>query len=46
MKGKNGAYFTSIDADSEGVEGKYYLFTYDELEKKLLKKKIKKSGRI
>lgn len=31
MKAKNGLYFSSIDADSEGVEGKYYVYTFDEL---------------
>lgn len=31
LKGDNGLYFSSIDADSEGVEGKYYTWTYEEL---------------
>lgn len=31
MKSKYGAYFTSIDADSEGIEGKFYLWNYYEL---------------
>ena len=26
-----GVYFAALDADSEGVEGKYYTWTYDEL---------------
>lgn len=31
MKAPDGGYFAALDADSEGVEGKYYLFTWDEL---------------
>ena len=31
LLGENGLYFASIDADSEGVEGKYYVWTFDEL---------------
>jgi len=31
MEHEEGAFFTAIDADSEGEEGKYYTFTYDEL---------------
>ncbi|GHU80065.1 thioredoxin domain-containing protein [Clostridia bacterium] len=27
LGGPNGAYYTALDADSEGQEGKYYLFT-------------------
>ena len=27
-----GAFFTAIDADSEGVEGKFYTWSYTELE--------------
>ncbi|MEM9934304.1 MAG: thioredoxin domain-containing protein [Bacteroidota bacterium] len=30
-----GRYFSSLDADSEGEEGKYYVWKYDELEKLL-----------
>ncbi|MEO0255564.1 MAG: thioredoxin domain-containing protein [candidate division WOR-3 bacterium] len=40
MKHKDGAYFTSIDADSEGIEGKYYLWNYEELEKNLDKEEF------
>ncbi len=31
MRHENGGFFSSQDADSEGVEGKYYVWTYDEL---------------
>ncbi len=31
MLGEHGAYFASMDADSEGVEGKYFAWTPDEL---------------
>jgi uncharacterized protein YyaL (SSP411 family) len=31
MKSNDGAYFSAEDADSEGEEGKFYLWTYDEL---------------
>ncbi len=31
MKGADGAYYSAIDADSEGVEGKYYVWNYDEI---------------
>jgi len=31
LLGENGLYFASLDADSEGVEGKYYVWTFDEL---------------
>lgn len=34
MKSSNGLFYSSIDADSDGVEGKYYVFT--ELEKEAL----------
>lgn len=29
----SGLFYSSLDADSEGVEGKYYVWQYDELEK-------------
>jgi len=32
---KEGAFYTAIDADSEGVEGKYYTWTFDELKQVL-----------
>lgn len=31
LKSPDGGYYTAIDADSEGVEGKYYLWTLKEL---------------
>lgn len=31
LKRKQGGFYAAIDADSEGVEGKYYLFTQDEI---------------
>lgn len=31
LKSEKGAFFSAEDADSEGVEGKFYTFTYDEL---------------
>jgi len=35
LTGKQGGFFCGQDADSEGVEGKYYVFTPDEIEKVL-----------
>lgn len=32
---ENSVFFSSLDADSEGEEGKYYLFHYDELKRLL-----------
>ena len=33
MKSDQGAFYSAQDADSEGSEGKYYVFEYNELEK-------------
>jgi uncharacterized protein len=35
MTSDGGAFYSALDADSEGVEGKYYLWTQQELEKHL-----------
>ncbi|SFE48983.1 hypothetical protein SAMN05216238_11919 [Lentibacillus persicus] len=31
MKNPDGGFYSAIDADSEGVEGKYYVWAYDEI---------------
>ncbi len=47
FKNKNNLFGSAYDADSEGIEGKYYVWKYDELEKlltsdfELFKKKYK-----
>jgi len=33
LRAENGLYFASLDADSEGEEGKFYVWTFDELNK-------------
>lgn len=35
MKGKDGGYYAAIDADSEGVEGKFYVWEQEEIKKLL-----------
>lgn len=36
MRSEGGAFFSAEDADSEGVEGKFYVFGYEELKAELL----------
>ena len=31
LRNENGLYYCALDADSEGVEGKFYTYTYEEL---------------
>ena len=33
LSNQQGAYYAALDADSEGVEGKFYTWPYDEIEK-------------
>ena len=40
MQDESGGYYSALDADSEGVEGKYYIWSYNELEH-ILKDDIK-----
>ena len=40
MTSKEGVFYSTIDADSEGSEGKYYIFSNDELEKSLESKEV------
>ena len=35
LSNQQGAYFAALDADSEGVEGKFYTWSYEEIEKVL-----------
>ena len=35
MQSENGGYYSTIDADSEGEEGKFYVWTVEELKEKL-----------
>lgn len=35
MRNEDGAFYSAQDADSEGIEGKYYVFTPDEVEEVL-----------
>ncbi|MCO5229563.1 MAG: thioredoxin domain-containing protein [Chitinophagales bacterium] len=39
MKAEDGGFYAAIDADSEGVEGKYYVWTWSEL-KEVLKENL------
>ena len=40
MTSEEGVFYSTIDADSEGSEGKYYVFSDDELKKTLEKEEI------
>lgn len=40
MKASGGAFYSAQDADSEGVEGKYYVFSYKELDDLLNKDEL------
>jgi len=40
LKDTGGAFFSALDADSEGVEGKYYVWTDAELEKLLSEEEL------
>ena len=40
MTSEEGVFYSTIDADSEGHEGKYYVFTTDEIQHSLTKKDI------
>ncbi|HBH49028.1 MAG TPA: thioredoxin domain-containing protein [Bacteroidales bacterium] len=35
LQAESGGYYAALDADSEGVEGKFYIWTYDDLVKLL-----------
>ncbi|ADI73986.1 protein of unknown function DUF255 [Methanohalobium evestigatum Z-7303] len=37
LTSKEGGFYSAVDADSEGVEGKFYTWTYDEIHKILSK---------
>ncbi len=42
LTGKNGEFFCGQDADSDGIEGKYYVFSPDEIQKVLGEKEGRK----
>ena len=46
MTDESGGFYSSIDADSEGEEGKYYLWEYDELKKILNEKEFNLAKKI
>ena len=45
MKSDSGGYYTAMDADSEGIEGKYYTWTQKEIDE-VLNNKSGKFSRI
>lgn len=46
MQGAEGGLYSALDADSGGIEGLYYLFTLDEIEKVLGKERSKIFSKI
>jgi uncharacterized protein len=46
MTNNFGGYYSSIDADSEGKEGKYYLWDYDEIKNILNKEELKLASKV
>ncbi len=46
MRDQGGAFYSALDADSEGVEGKYYLWTYNQIEEVLGKDRAKVFSRV
>ena len=46
MTNNSGGFYSSIDADSEGKEGKYYLWDYDEIKNILNKEDIELAKNI
>jgi uncharacterized protein YyaL (SSP411 family) len=46
MRAPKGAFYAALDADSEGVEGKYYVWKHDELKKILTPSEFKRSKEL
>ena len=46
MTSSEGAFYTAIDADSEGEEGKFYLWSEDDLERALTKEDAELARRV
>ena len=46
MQDLNGGFYSALDADSEGVEGKFYVWTYDELKSILSEEEFKTVEKI
>jgi uncharacterized protein YyaL (SSP411 family) len=45
MTSPEGGFYSAEDADSEGQEGKFYIWDYEELKKILSLKRTKKIGK-